>query len=453
MNTELGYLPTGFLVTLYYSIITIIGLTFFIFIKKDKFSIFLFMIFFSGVFSAIGELFDNLFKILLLFFSFLLLFDTKQKLNINTTLVAIFLLFSISFSISIYVNRNPILYSISQYSKYLIPFIIYHFIINKLTDIISSKYYLHLIVKLILLQVLFSVVKLFTIGFSESIVGSIAYMGGNSASILPIIGLLIVYTLNKDNIGKSEIFQIASFTLISIMSFKRIIWFLLPIFLVILNIIFGHVKHLKYVLIAAPIIFYLGVRLNPTLNKEEKIWGSFDLEYVIWYVQDYYGLNSNNQIRDESFGRVGGNEFMINYVKAYITDIRTWFGYGPKAIYGLSYTEYEKQKFKWGVSGKGSLGGAARFLIAYGLAGMFFYLALIINFFYKNDNIKIRHLLIGFFLLEFFFYLDTLIYLPIIISLLIFSNYLTISNIEHIIKTLKQSNSLKGNNIGTAKTY
>ena len=58
-----------------------------------------------------------------------------------------------------------------------------------------------------------------------------------------------------------------------------------------------HTKYLKYVLLIIPLIFYLGVRLNPTLNKEEKIWGSFDLYMSLSIPKMYRGLR-NTKHRD-----------------------------------------------------------------------------------------------------------------------------------------------------------
>jgi hypothetical protein len=255
--------------------------------------------------------------------------------------------------------------------------------------------------------------------------------GGNSATFLPIIGLLIVYTINDGKIRLRDIILLGSMFLISIMSFKRIIWFIYPIIVISLNVIWGRTKYLKYILLLSPVIFYLGVRLNPSLNKEFKIWGSFDLFYAIEYAQEYSGLETTASSNNVSSGRFAGNYFMIEYIFREISDFKTWFGYGPKIIYGIDYNEYARGIWKWRVQEKGSLTGAARFLISYGLFGLLLYLLLIILLFYKSNNKKLRLFIIIFFLLEFFFYLDTLILPFLMIPLLLISNYLSISNINN----------------------
>jgi len=438
MNTEVGYFPVGPNLIIYYTIVTLIGSLFFIYLRKDKFSILLFLMFFNGVSSYWGEFIDTLFKFLILAFTILIYLDTKNTSYINLTSSIIFVLFSMTFWFSIYSNQNPFLFAFSQYTKFLIPFLIFTSLINHLFDKQMLSYYLRLVVNLILLQVLFSITKFFTIGFSESVVGSIAFLGGSSASILPILGYLIIYFLNDGKIKKSEIIQIASMLVISIMSFKRIIWFLMPAVILILNSRFFFSRYLKYAIIVIPIILYVGIRLNPTLNKEKKIWGSFDLAYAIDYAQDYYGMEDNKHGIDKSVGRFGGNIVMIKYILANIDNYKTWFGYGPKVIYGMVYEDYAKTKWPWGISDKGSLTGAARFFISYGLLGIIFYLSLIIYFFNYCTSKNFTIIMVIFFLFEFFFYLDSLFYFPLITSFLLISSFLTESDHSNYKSTISK---------------
>lgn len=229
--------------------------------------------------------------------------------------------------------------------------------------------------------------------------------------------------------------------IISVMSFKRIIWFIYPAVLIALNILSGRTKYIKYVILLAPLIFYIGVRLNPTLNKEHKIWGSFDFSYAIEYSKEYSGINSSTPNGDPSLGRFAGNYQMIKYIGKEISNYETWFGYGPESIYGTSYSDYAKGKWKYGVSDLGSLTGAARFIISYGLIGMILYLSLIILLFHKVNNKRFGLFIIIMFLLEFIFYLDTLFLPFLIIPLLLLSNYLfilskndTLNNIDNYLK-------------------
>jgi hypothetical protein len=426
MNTEVGYLPSGSVLLLYYAIVSVIGVLFFVYIRKDKLSVLIFLIFFVGVSDYWGEIVNTLFKFLILTLAILIYFDIKEKLYIKITPLIIFFLFSLAFWISIFSNQNPFLYSFSQFTKFLIPFILFMFLLNNTLNIQESEHYLGLIIKLILLQVLFSFIKLITIGFSESIVGSVAYLGGNSATILPILGYIIIHFLSDGKLKKLEIIQIASMLFISIMSFKRMIWFLFPIVILVLNSNLLSVKYIKYAILLLPFILYLGVRLNPTLNKEKKIWGSFDLAYALNYAQDYYGVENMESRNDKSFGRLAGNNYMMNFIAGNLNNYKIWFGYGPKTIYGIAYEEYARTNWPWGVTSKGSLTGAARFFIAYGLLGICLYLCLMIYFFCYTNNKKFKIFIIFFFLFEFFFYLDSFIYLPIIISILLLLNYLTL---------------------------
>ncbi len=436
MSTEFGHLPIGFHVTLYYLIISVIGLLYFVYIKKDKFSIFLFLIFFGGTFSYWGEVLDNIFKISLLVFAFLLFLDTKHKLLIDIKVVIIFILFSVTFWLSIYFNGNPILYSLSHFSKFVVPFLLSFYIFNEITTIEKNLYYLNFILKLIFLQVLFSIIKFFSIGLSEAYVGSVVTLGGNAATFLPILGLLIIYGIYDGRIKTREAIFLGLMLLISIMSFKRIIWFIYPIVLLSLNFIWGRTKYLKYAVLLTPIIFYLGVRINPSLNKEKKIWGSFDLIYTIDYAMDYSGIQRVQEQGDIFIGRFAGNVQMLKYISNNFNQAKTWFGYGPKAIYGTSYEEYQRINWPWNVKHKGSLTGAARFLIAYGILGIFLYLSLFSVIIYQCENKKFKIFIILLFIIEFLFYLDTLILSFLMIPLLVLSNYLTLKIKQNYLKFL-----------------
>ena len=53
-------------------------------------------------------------------------------------------------------------------------------------------------------------------------------------------------------------------------------------------------KYIIIILIGGSFLFYIGVRLSPSLNPDNKIMGRFDISFVINYSLKYENPNKNN---------------------------------------------------------------------------------------------------------------------------------------------------------------
>ncbi len=53
-------------------------------------------------------------------------------------------------------------------------------------------------------------------------------------------------------------------------------------------------KMLIFALCLSPLVFYFGVRLTPSLNPENQIWGSFNWQYALEYA-DWYQFGEKEQ--------------------------------------------------------------------------------------------------------------------------------------------------------------
>ena len=88
---------------------------------------------------------------------------------------------------------------------------------------------------------------------------------------------------------KSWLF-IAGLLLVGIATGKRAVILLFPLLFMVLSVYVCKKKYsnrIWMIVAAAPFLFYLGVRLTPTFNPENKVWGSFDLEYMMNYTENY----------------------------------------------------------------------------------------------------------------------------------------------------------------------
>ena len=159
-------------------------------------------------------------------------------------------------------------------------------------------------------------------------------------------------------------------------------------------------KILLISLLAVPFIFYLGVRFNPTLNKEEMIGGSFDPKYAIEYANNY--MFGNEETKKQGTGRGGATLLLYNKLTSSELGSADWFGYGLRFIYATNYEEFDDLNF--GISTKGAATGVFQSFVSSGFLGIFvtFFFALAILV--KTKNKRLRYVLIGFFCWEYFFY-------------------------------------------------
>ena len=89
-----------------------------------------------------------------------------------------------------------------------------------------------------------------------------------------------------------------------------------------------------------PLIFYAGVRLNPTLNPERKVWGSFDFNYMMDYTTDY-SLGTESKRNDEmAYGRVSSTILLIKKIISINYTNNDLFGIGQTVTRSTTYKEF-----------------------------------------------------------------------------------------------------------------
>jgi len=153
-------------------------------------------------------------------------------------------------------------------------------------------------------------------------------------------------------------------------------------------------------ILAIPLLFYSGVRLNFLLNKERVVWGSFDYDYVIDTSLNYmFGKNRN---KGQMSGRGGATLFVFNRaIKGSLTK-DDWFGYGLRYMYATSQKSFNK--LKTGVKNKGSATGVFQSLISNGYVGIVVTILFALSVILKTRNNRLRIVVLFFFFWEYLFY-------------------------------------------------
>ena len=308
---------------IYYSIVFASSLFFFVRYGLNKLSVLIFLIFWEGMFNFIGNLVPGLWDLFKIFFFlyvffFMLSHLKKRELISGRKLNLLYFLFTLSFVITHLISQGKAITILSQFLfKYSTVIIFFYIVKGLFQKGRGFSYLLNLLISAVFIQIFLSGAKIFIFGLtSESIVGSVQYIGGGAAVVLTFVFLIFFSVIQIDKRSKFKKYLYLLPMILSIASLKRAPVFLYPVFYFFL-IIFPYKKLnfinlIKYVPIVI-LLFYIGVRSNATLNPENSNWGSFDINYFTDYMIEYnFGTSKLTEISElETTSGRGGSLFLI----------------------------------------------------------------------------------------------------------------------------------------------
>ena len=425
---------------LYYSLV-LISFIFLLVYFRNFVSWFIILLFYDGLFAYYGSTVWNSYKFMLPFFAVFIAvraqaFSKKNLFN-QQKLLWIFLIFSTFFFFSAILNNDYLTLTLNQYSKYFL-FLASFFIIKRLIlNQTKLNYQVKLLVYLLIIQGVLSVIKFFLFGVRESVIGTVAYIGGAAGTVLPILGFVFLWAIRQGKLNIKDWVIVILLLFIGFGSMKRAIWFIMPVVVFLFMQYIPQKRYTRRTLIYIPVIvltFYIGIRLNPTLNPESDYWGKFDLNYAYTYAKKYsFGDEENTS---EGVGRVGGT---YNLIKSFFQNSwtsNTLFGFGLKEIYATSSEEFDAAKY--GINHKGSATGIFQSYISGGVFALITTLLLALTVILYVQNARIRIALLAVFLWEYLFYTGIILRTPSLSFLLVFC----IVYLEHMNRTRSLSYGL-----------
>lgn len=392
--------------------------------RNDMLASLLILLFMSGLWGFMGKTIVNVMRIVTFVYALYIAYQHKiwniSNTSIKNTYIVSILFFAYYILVSFWVNGDSLLIIFSQLSRYIVPLIIYLVWYKRAKLGVNLMYdFNKLFLYLFLLQIFITILKLILIGQFEPIVGSVSYNGGAMGTTIPLLALLWLSINTNQNFSKITWLFMFAIMLVGFASSKRAVWVIVPgVF--ILYAFFVVKKKIgntfKILFVIAPLLCYLGLRLTPSLNPDNKIWGTFDPEYALNYALDYsMGEEIEEGERENGVGRVGGVKLLFrNYIfnrDAYM-DIHNVFGHGNEYIFAASYDNYRNSDYYFGVDHQGSLTGIFRIWIAIGTIGMVFIVIFILNFFRTIRYKRLKILLIGVIMFDYIFYSGTIIHEP-----------------------------------------
>ena len=317
---------------LYYLIIFIIYVIFLRRVKLTTLSMLILLLFNQG-FIVLFDSSNRSGKIIFFLFSIVILLKDNY-FNLHKReyrILVLFSLFTFFFFMNYILNGIPLIWGFYQYYKYFVPVTLFFGLIGQQLNYDEASYYGKLVLKLIMFQAIFSIVKLIVIGMRENIIGSISDTGGGIGIGYAIMGTILYWAMNNKELKGKDWIYVLSFLMIPIASNKRAIWFIYPI--IILLIMYNKITRLSarrvaYIIILLPFLIYFGFRLNPTLNPERKLWGSFDINYGLNYALSYSGVSEEQLESTYAQGRWGASWAILKNTVMDPLDIESFFGFG-----------------------------------------------------------------------------------------------------------------------------
>jgi hypothetical protein len=284
----------------------------------------LFVIYFQGVFSMLDipmGVIKGVIEILVWLFFLIALFE-KNSASKHIPGTTIFIILALFYILAAVLNQALNFDSFSYFRHHLNAFLLFAAVYmfpfppHKLFRINRFVFFLFVI------QILASVIKLYLVGRSEEHVGTMVITTGTMHTVFPILAIIfMVYAWVWLGKHRRYLFYTLGFLFMGWVGDKRGIYFYLVI---ILGLLFWRrfrterrgsfipASVLRWAPFAPLIIiaiFYLGLRLTPTLNPEKKIWGSYDPEYLISY---FYYYNIKDTKNEDYRGRFGGTYILVN---------------------------------------------------------------------------------------------------------------------------------------------
>ena len=277
----------------------------------------------------------------------------------------------------------------------------------------------------VLLQIPVVIYSFVLYGQFEGNAGTLTNSAGSVSVIFPSIVTAYVFSLYIINKKVKYLIIILGFFLYGIIGEKRAVAIFLPIviFLVYMlpfikqRIYFNKkiVKVVLTVLVLSGFIFYWAIRLNPTLNKEGKIGGTFDYEYFVNYTEEYNRIG-----RDDRFSEMQRSEGFIHFFSYMLNNskIHIIFGEGAGKLISSRYskiTDANLMLTHYNVRYGGRM-GVIWMLLQIGFLGVAIYLSLFISYFkYVWKKRKFTSNDLTFLVLTVIFFLDTFFYSSVFI--------------------------------------
>ena len=433
---------------IYYAFVLLSFLYFLVKYRGNNLCVLLILMFYTGLFVFLSSAINNLYKIAVLFYSFWCTYRRSawnHTISYNRIWSGIFVLFSVAFFVAVTQSSgNTITIIFSQYARYIEIYLLYFLVQNAIFIRHEGRFMLLLLYQLFAVQILHALIKLILfpgIGF-EALVGTLSYIGGGQGTTIPIIGFIVLWLYRQGKLTKYDWLYVIGLLLVGFTTGKRAVWFIVPCVIAAFLVYVQGIRMNKYIVLgifAVPIVFYFGARLTPTLNPENKVWGSFDLEYMFDYAETYqFGERGLSMQKDNSIllssvggqllenkpreaaGRGNATIELFSLMFSGETKKQDWFGIGLTSMYSTTYGEFLELPLSIKLAYKGAATGMFQSYVTTGILGVLTTIMFCFLPFVWVRNKRLRWVLLAIAVWEYFMYTGFIFRTPAFMAVFLF---------------------------------
>ncbi len=401
------------------------------------------------VFMFFGATAGNVYKVAMLLLCLYVFVRQKAYRSYQRNdgwIIALFVLFSMEYLwAALFYTQNTMTIVLSQYSRYVEVVLLYFVIKNAVYRRGQKEQLLRLFYDIGLMQIILSVLKFAVFREQiEGLVGSFSISGGAMGTTIPILWFIVLWLYRKGQFGKWDWLYVLGLLFVGFTTGKRAVMFIFPV-VVFVFFVFVQGIHLKRYMIGVialvPLLFYLGVRLTPTLNPEHQVWGSFDWDYAIGYAEEYQfgkegvrgqaeefkveqlqysgGVISARQRYIEADGRGGATIAIMKLLLGlHPSTEQDWWGLGFNSMYSTDYAEFDKLPLTIHLNHKGSATGFFQSYVTTGLAGAICMVLFGFCFWFYFRDRRLCWTIIGICAWEYFMYTGMIFRTPVFMAIL-----------------------------------
>lgn len=417
--------------------------------RRDVLFMVLILLCWPRVFMFFGATAGNVYKVAMLLLCLYVFVRQKAYRSYQRKdgwIIALFVLFSMEYLwTALFYTQNTMTIVLSQYSRYVEAVLLYFVIKNAVYRRGQKEPLLRLFYDIGLMQIILSVLKFAVFREQiEGLVGSFSIPGGEMGTTIPILWFIVLWLYRKGQFGKWDWLYVLGLLFVGFTTGKRAVMFILPV-VVFVFFVFVQGIHLKRYMIGVialvPLLFYLGVRLTPTLNPEHRVWGSFDWDYAIGYAEEYQfgkegvrgqaeefkveqlqysgGVISARQRYIEADGRGGATIAIMKLLLGlHPSTEQDWWGLGFNSMYSTDYAEFDKLPLTIHLNHKGSATGFFQSYVTTGLTGAICMVLFGFCFWFYFRDRRLCWTIIGICAWEYFMYTGTIFRTPVFMALL-----------------------------------
>lgn len=417
--------------------------------RRDVLFMVLILLCWPRVFMFFGATAGNVYKVAMLLLCLYVFVRQKAYRSYQRKdgwIIALFVLFSMEYLwAALFYTQNTMTIVLSQYSRYVEAVLLYFVIKNAVYRRGQKEQLLRLFYDIGLMQIILSVLKFAVFREQiEGLVGSFSIPGGEMGTTIPILWFIVLWLYRKGQFGKWDWLYVLGLLFVGFTTGKRAVMFILPV-VVFIFFVFVQGIHLKRYMIGVialvPLLFYLGVRLTPTLNPEHQVWGSFDWDYAIGYAEEYQfgkegvrgqaeefkveqlqysgSVISTRQRYIDADGRGGATIAIMKLLLGlHPSTEQDWWGLGFNSMYSTDYAEFDKLPLTIHLNHKGSATGFFQSYVTTGLAGAICMVLFCFCFWFYFCDRRLCWTIIGICAWEYFMYTGTIFRTPVFMALL-----------------------------------